>query len=266
MIALHFYKKVTQPKSTLVLIHAFPLTNEMYLAACGYITESEPDLNIILVDLPGYGDAPVREKWTLNEAMSSLHAELKTIGIEKPIIGGTSMGGYAVLSYYRQFPEDVSALILSNTKAEADTEDAKRSREEFAKDVEARGHEAVYMRMLATLTSKSTKQKHPEIESAIRKMIASISPPAIASTLRALAARDDSTDLLPNMNLPVLVITANGDELIPASFSRKIADNIRGAIYKEIPEAGHLTPIEAPKEWSSVISDFRNYMQSRPRE
>jgi pimeloyl-ACP methyl ester carboxylesterase len=258
VIALHFYKKVPQPKNSLVLIHAFPLSREMYLAACGYISESVPDLNIILVDLPGYGDAAVREKWTLNEAMASLHDELKKIGIEKPIIGGTSMGGYAVLSYYRQFPEDVSALVLSNTKAEADTEDAKKSREEFAKDVEARGHEAVYMRMLATLTSRSTKQKHPEVEGVIRKMISSISPASIASSLRALAARDDSTGLLPNMKLPVLIISSAGDELIPSSFSKKMTDNIPGSIYKELQDVGHLTPIEAPKEWSVLISDFLN--------
>lgn len=256
MVTLLPFAGITPASKSLVLIHAFPLSSEMYKNAASEIHTLLPDYNIILVDLPGFGSAPVRESWTLSEAMQELHKKLNEIGITNPAIGGTSMGGYAALAYYRLYLNEVSALILSNTKAEADTDDAKSSREEFAKDVEARGYEAVYMRMLNKLTARSTVQKHPETLDTLRTMISSASPAAIAAALRAMALREDSLELLHTITTPTLVITGSGDELIAPAISKAMADAIPNSHFHQIEGVGHLTPLEAQKEWAQVVADY----------
>src|SRR5690349_10955621 len=101
MIALRTLNATTTPTQDLVLIHAFPLTSTMYDIAAGKLQKERPDLNVHLIDLPGFGNAPYEERWTLTEAMESLHLELQKKNVAAPVIGGTSMGGYAVLEYYR---------------------------------------------------------------------------------------------------------------------------------------------------------------------
>jgi non-heme chloroperoxidase len=254
MVTLLPQAEINSASKSLVLIHAFPLSSEMYKGVASEIHTLLPDYNIILVDLPGFGSSPVRENWTLSEAMQELHHKLNVVGITNPVIGGTSMGGYAALAYYRLYMNEVAALILSNTKAEADTEEAKASREEFAKDVEARGYEAVYMRMLNKLTARSTVQKHPETLDTLRTMISVASPAAIAAALRAMALREDSLELLHKITTPTLVITGSGDELIPPAISKAMSDTIPNAKFVELQNVGHLTPLEAPKQWAEQIA------------
>lgn len=256
MVALHPYSEINTSQPTLVLIHAFPLSSKMYESALKHLHLISPKHNYILVDLPGFGSAPLRNSWTLRSAMRKLHSRLHQLGISTTAIGGTSMGGYAALAYYREFPDKVTALILSNTKAEADTEEGRAGRETFAKDVLQKGHEAVYMRMLHTLTSKTTVRKHPEMLDYLKSAIGSASPEAIASALRAMAKRDDSCELLPSIKVPVLVITGEGDELIKPEVTKHIADSAPNATYREITGAGHLTPLEAPEEWAAIVADF----------
>ncbi|MEP7234963.1 MAG: alpha/beta hydrolase, partial [Ignavibacteriota bacterium] len=215
MISLRTYYTAPTNRHSLVLIHAFPLTGSMWLDAAKIISEHAPAYNIIIVDLPGFGDSPVEESWTVAAAMVELHNKLNADGIVEPIIAGLSMGGYAAMAYYRLYFNEVKALILSNTKAAADTPDAKNGREEFAQDVEARGYEAVYERMLEKLVSQTAKKKDPDLIGKLKEWISSSSPQAIASALRALALRDDSIDLLSAISCPTLLITGEDDALIP---------------------------------------------------
>lgn len=257
MISLRPYKGVNSlATKSLILIHAFPLSSEMYMGVAGELQQLLPSVNIILVDLPGFGSTPVRKEWTLSEAMQELHKALNEIGITNPVICGTSMGGYAALAYYRLYLNEVSALILSNTKAEADTDEAKASREEFAKDVEGRGYEAVYMRMLSKLTARSTVEAHPELTDKLKSIIEKATPDAIAAALRAMALREDSVELLHTITTPTLVITGRGDELIAPAISKAMADAILNSHFHQIEGVGHLTPLEAQDEWARVVGDY----------
>ena len=256
MISLHLYKAQPKVSRVLVLIHAFPLTSKMYDKVCADLSEIDPELLIYRVDLPGFKEAPILYRWSLKEAMLSLHDELAKKNITNFFLGGTSMGGYAALAYYQQFPSDVCGLILSNTKADADTTEAKQGRETFANDVLAKGYEAVYMRMLTKLTTKSTTDYHPEVIEQIKIMITSAKPAAIAAALITIAERDDSTDLLASITVPTLVITGDCDELIAPEISEKMSRSITGSVFHEILGVGHLTPMEAPEQWSKIVASF----------
>jgi 3-oxoadipate enol-lactonase len=252
-----FYQSSSGDK-TLVLIHAFPLSSAMWEKASVVIAARSPDYSILLVDLPGFGIAPEKISWTLAEEMKDLHAKLLEQNVRKPVIGGLSMGGYAVFAYYRLFPDEVSALILSNTKAAEDTPEAKKGRDEFAADSEKRGAEAVYEKLLPKLISDSSQEKDPALIEQLKTWISKFSPTALAEALRALKVRADSSDLLPKISCPTLMITGTKDAIIPADEMKEFSLKIKDARFIPMDEMGHLTAVESPDGWAQIVSAFLN--------
>lgn len=220
------------------------------------LADTLPDRSIVLIDLPGFGEAPRQSGWTISGAMKQLHHELANRNIRDCIVGGTSMGGYAAFAYYRLYSEEIQGLIFSNTKAEADDESAKKGREEYALDVERHGIDAVIKRQLNALVGETTKRSRPDRFRVLQQLIALTDPLAVAAALRAMANRDDSRDLLAQITCPTLVISSSEDTLMPSSVTKAIALGVEGARYEELPDAGHLSPFETPREWKSVVEHF----------
>ena len=255
MVTLHFLQRGTASRA-LVLIHAFPLSSAMYDKAAAIIAKEFPELPIVLVDMPGFGSAAVTKQWTLSEAMADLHRQLKKAGITSVIIGGTSMGGYAVFAYVKQFRPEVAGLILSNTKAEADDEKAKRDREEYAKAVEEKGMAEVVKRQLDKLIGATARSESPEIVEHVKQSILSGKPAAIAGALRAMAKREDSTWLLGGITAPALLIGGKEDALMSEKVIQSMAKGLKNSEHYSIEAVGHLSPVEAPEEWASLVIGF----------
>lgn len=255
MVTLKTYGNTSSQKA-LVLLHAFPLSSEMYRDVIARLESSLATYQIILANLPCFGDAPKLTNWTLAEAMSDLHSQLISVGITSSALCGVSMGGYAALAYYKQFQSEVSALILSNTKAEADNEEGKANREKLAKDVEEKGYEPIFSGMMLKLIGKSAITKNPTLLHTVKLMIASESLIAISEASRAMAKREDSTDLLGQISIPTLVIAGTEDELIPEAIMKVMSAKIPNVVYVPMEQHGHLCVIEDPVVWSTAIINF----------
>ncbi|MDP4220012.1 MAG: alpha/beta hydrolase [Bacteroidota bacterium] len=258
MITLRTFYSSPENKHTLVLLHAFPLSSAMWDSAAAVISTNAPAFNILLVDFPGFGNPEPEKQWTLGEAMVELHDQLNSTGIVDPVLGGLSMGGYAAFAYYRLYQNEVKALILSNTKADADTDEGKKGREEFALDAEARGAQAVYDRLLDKLVSASSKKNDPALVPKLKEWISSFTAKSFAMCLRALALRFDSSDLLPTISCPTLVITGDDDAIIPHEDMEAMAAKIKSAKFVSFTKSGHLTAVEYPEKWGVVVSSFLN--------
>ncbi len=64
------------------------------------------------------------------------------------------------------------------------------------------------------------------------------------------------TTRLTNLKCPAPVIAGDNDYFIPTFFSKIIADNIPGAIYKEVKGGGHIPFIEKPAETAALVLEF----------
>jgi 3-oxoadipate enol-lactonase len=257
MISIKFINR-GEGSRALVLIHAFPLSSMMYMETASIIAERFPSMPVVLVDMPGFGNAPSSTSWTMAEAMSDLHDQLQAEGITSVIIGGTSMGGYAVFAYYKLFPQQCAGLIFSNTKAEADDEKAKQGREEYAQAVEKGGAVVAVEKQLDALLGSTTKEGNTALYEQVKEWILATDPSAIAAALRAMAAREDSTGLLSSITCPTLVISAEEDTVMKEEAVSAIAKGIKTSVYHRLSSAGHLSPLEVPKEWADFINTFVN--------
>lgn len=218
------------------------------------------DCEFILVDLPGFGDAPIATEWTMSSAVHALRDILHSAAADprprakrKVVLAGLSMGGYVALQFYRECGAMLAGLILCDTKAEADTEAQKRLRSQFAQDAMKRGPQAAVERLYSGFVTESTD---PETAIEIQNWMLAAKPEAISAALLAMRDRVDSTDLLPVIGLPTAVIVGEKDTTCTPDAMRQMAQRIANSSFEIIPEAAHLSAVERPAEWAAIVSSF----------
>jgi len=236
----------------LLLLHAFPLSRAMYDAQ---VDALKGLARVITLDAPGVGNS---EPGPLSiDGMADLAAGvLDALQIEKAVVGGVSMGGYAALAFARRHPDRLHGLILANTRAAADTQAAREGRDASISLVTREGSAAFAEAFLPKVLGRTARKKQPKLVVRVRGLVESVKPEVITGLLRALADRADSSDLLAAITVPTLVIAAEEDELTPPDETRSWAREIAGCDLVEIPAAGHLANMEAPALFNGAVERF----------
>ncbi len=255
---LHHIESGSGP--AVVLLHAFPVDSTLWapqrraLAAAGY--------RVITPDLPGFGGSAVSTEAPSVDVMADEVATLMDqMGIADAVVGGLSMGGYVAMAMLRRHPARISRLMLADTKASADTEEAAANRERIAADVVASGSTAgLADAMLANLLGETTRATRPEVVAAVRRWIGAQPAAAVAWAQRAMATRPDALTDLSMFGGPVLVVVGAEDTISPMAdaeaMARAASAGGRAPEIAEIAAAGHLTAVENPDAVAAVLRDW----------
>jgi pimeloyl-ACP methyl ester carboxylesterase len=92
----------------------------------------------------------------------------------------------------------------------------------------------------------------------MRTIMSRQAPAAVIAAQSAMSRRRDQTDLLPQLNLPTLIIAGAQDVVSPPSVAQAMQSKLPNCRLVEIPNAGHMTPLEAPDAVATAIRDFAN--------
>jgi 3-oxoadipate enol-lactonase len=254
-INLYFRDEGAGP--TLVLLHAFPLSGEMWGPQ---IDALRSRTRLIVPDLRGFGqsDAPMgTASPSLDTMASDVVALLDHLEVERFILGGLSMGGYLSFALLRRIDRNrVRGLILADTKAGADTEEARNNREAMAAQAEHDGPNPIADAMVGKLLGTTSLKTRPELVDQVKSLIRANTGAGIAAAQRAMAARPDSTALLSELAMPTLVLVGEEDGLTPPSEAEKMASAISNAQLTLLPKAGHLSNWEQPEAFNGAVSGF----------
>ena len=238
----------------LVMLHAFPLHRGMWasqLAACGLVRRC------IAPDLRGFGESSLgTEPVTMDRLARDVVALLDHVGIERAAIAGLSMGGYVAFGILRQHPERIGALILADTRAAADGDEARLKRADLIALARAEGSDAVAERQLPGLLGKTTRERRPDLADATRRMLQAASGDAIVAGAEALRDRPDSTPLLREIGVPTLLICGAEDTITQPREMRAMADQIPGSRFVLLEEAGHLSNMEQSDRFDEAAAEF----------
>ena len=237
-----------------VFLHAFPLNQQMW---SGQLDILQNRCRTISLDFRGFGGSASSEGPVLMDQMASdVRDLLSAIGVHRIVLVGLSMGGYVSLAFYRLYRDIVRAIVLADTRATADTPEGKERRNKFADKVEREGVSSITDEMLSALLGHTSLERRPSVVQRVRAMIESNSVTGVAGAQRGMAARPDSTDLLLNMSLPVLVVSGAEDKLTPTAEMESLHRAIKGSRLTVIEDAGHLSNIECPDEFNAALIDF----------
>jgi 3-oxoadipate enol-lactonase len=241
---------------TVVLLHAFPIGANLWEPQMRNIPAG---WRLIAPDLRGFGGST--ELDSLSGASMSDYAEdvislMDELGVKRAVVGGASMGGYAAFAFLQSAGHRVDAVILANTRAGADTPEARANRRNMLAVVDREGPSGVARDMMPRLLGTTTQEINPEIEAFVRRLIKQQSPIAIRTAISRMMHRPDSTPLLANIKVPTLVITGDEDALIPVDESRGMAKAVPGATLVVVPRAGHLANLEQPEAFNTALHEF----------
>ncbi len=233
-----------------VLLHAFPMDSALWAAQRKALAQAGH--RVITPDLPGFGgSAPVAAPPSVDVMADAVAELLDHLGIERAVVGGLSMGGYVTMAMLRRHPQRLSAIVLADTKAGADTPDAAANREAVATAVEAAGTAAgIADGMLPNLLGATTRGTRPDVVTAVHRWIGAQPAAGVAWAQRAMAARPDSLVDIAAFGGPVLLVYGAEDTISPVADAVAMADAARSGgsatTVVEIPAAGHLTAVEDP--------------------
>jgi 3-oxoadipate enol-lactonase len=237
----------------IVFVHGFPHHRKLWAPQLRALSGHH---RAIALDLPGFGESDMPERFTIDTWANGLSRFLDAIEIDRAVIAGLSMGGYITLAFWRLHRDRVLALVLADTRAGADTEDGKQKRRETIELARNDGPTAVARALLPGMVGKSTREREPSVVATMRAMLESASVDSIVGASEAMMNRSDATGSLATIDVPTLIIAGEEDVLTPPKESRAMHAAIAGSRLEIIPGAGHVSNVERPAAFNKVLTEF----------
>jgi 3-oxoadipate enol-lactonase len=237
-----------------VLLHPFPVNHEFWLPVAQAL---ETRYRLVLPDLRGHGDSGVGEgPATMDKHAADIARVMDAADVGRAPLIGVSIGGYALFEFWRRHRGRVAGLGLCNTKAPADSAEARGGRLQAADDVLERGTEPFFESMVQRVLGKTTREMRPGLADGALRMMRKMAPEGVAQVQRGMAMRPDSMDTLKTINVPTLVITGDEDVFTGVNEAELMRQHISGSQLRVIPKAGHYSPWEQPDEVVKLLRQF----------
>ena len=205
-------------------------------------------------DMPGYGAAapPSHEPVTFRSLADAAASWIGALGATRAHVVGISMGGMIAQYLAVWHPDRVRSLTLmsSSPKFGMDGTTAENWRTARLAPLDA-GWEPVEFaeRVLRGIAGPNITDGAYEGQ---RAAMARVTGAALRRSIDCLVTHD-TTELLPSISAPTLVLVGELDRETPPSYSQYLVDHIPNAHMAVVPGAGHLLNAEAPERVNQLL-------------
>jgi len=251
---LFVYTAGDEKYKSIVFIHGFPYSHTMWKEQ---IDAFSKNYYCVAYDIRGLGQSSAGDgQFTMESFVDDLETIIDELKLEKPILCGLSMGGYISLRALERFSDKFSAVILCDTKPEADNNEGKVKRSAAIKKINTEGLDPFTKEFISNCFGDHFKQNQKnELENTIEAS-SKFDPVGVKGCLIAMLSRTDTTASLEKIKIPALVICGEQDALTPPDVMKSMAEKIKVAEFIVIKNSGHMSPIENPEEVNAAISAF----------
>jgi pimeloyl-ACP methyl ester carboxylesterase len=216
---------------------------------------AEPGRSVIAYDNRGSGASTVtRGPYTTGQMAADALALLDHLDVEEADVFGISMGGMIAQELALAAPGRIRRLILGCTHAGV-AHAAPMPRESGRAFALRTDDWALRMRALAPFAFARNADQSM-LEAFIAKKSGDVQDPSGYQAQIAAVLAHDCADRLDQISAPTLVLTGDGDQVIPGESSRLLAERIPDATLRVIPGTGHLFFLERPDETLALLEDF----------
>ncbi len=233
-----------------VLLHAFPFDGRFWE---GIARRLQDRARIITPDLRGFGGSDLGPGgWTIADLADDVAALLDSLGHDRAVVGGLSMGGYVAMAFADRHPTRLAGLILADTKAAPDSNEARAARAEAIDLVKSAGVPAYVDKQLPKLLAASAGD---DLRAQV-PVLAQQTPDAVIAGLQALRDRPDRRADLFRVACPALVVVGGADDITPPADARSMSASLPRGYLIELPGAGHLSNLEMPDTFAAAVEAF----------
>ncbi|HLI78812.1 MAG TPA: alpha/beta hydrolase [Candidatus Binataceae bacterium] len=212
----------------------------------------------------GRSDRTPPDRWTLAHWADDVRAFCEALEIEKPIVMGTSFGGFVALSYGTRHPDHPGKLIFCTTSAKwrlprvldaFERIGGAQARAAAKNYWESPGSEtmAAYIRDCFPLYNRNRRGNESITRSVMNTELMTEFP----------RTQQSNFDFLPDLRrikCPTLVLGGEDDPITPIEDSEDIAAAIPKDLvrFERFPATGHGIVNDAPERFIEVLKDFVN--------
>jgi len=237
-----------------ILGHSFLCSGEMWSHQVEPLSRR---FTVINVDLRGHGGSGrVRGAMTLYDLVDDMVAVLDSLGTERAVWAGLSIGGMVAMRAALTVCDRVSALVLLDTHAGPERPFKKVKYRILGLGAKLVGVGPFLPAILPIMFGRTTRKAKPELVREWGTRFASLEVPSLLRVLGALNRRDSVVDRLLEIDVPALVIVGEEDSALPQSLSAQLAAGLGNATLVTVPGAGHLAALEQPEAVTAAMLEF----------
>jgi len=202
---------------TILLLHGWPVSERIWVSQVSALRDAGHDVHAPHL----YGRGSSIDDWA-----AQLLRE-----IDGPLVPvGASMGGYCALALARRAPERVVGMVLVGARADADSFERRRFRQQQIADLRA-GEAPPFAEEDADLEHLAVAQE-------------------------AIRDRLDLTGVAASFGGPLLVCVGDRDEILTVDEARELADRALDGRLDVFPGAGHFVAVDQPERFNEVLLEF----------
>lgn len=235
-----------------ILIHGFPMTNEIWGKTLELLS---PRRRYVLPDLRGFGEsaAPLAKNNTLTQLARDILALLDHIEIERSHLVGASLGGMVAMKLASLHPSRLHSLTVFNTVAHAESSAGIERREHQLETLRRRGVSEFSADFAAGLFPDGTPASDVEF---LARNMAKASMESVIAGLELLRDREDQTDYLTSIAVPTLMVAGECDGGSSPQIMREMAQLCPHGEFRAIAGSGHMPSIQMPSVAAELLEDW----------
>jgi non-heme chloroperoxidase len=213
----------------------------------------------IVPDFRGHGDSEkVLEGHTVPNYARDLRALLESVGVERPVLVGWSMGAMVAFEYLKEFgQQDVASLVIVDQPPSDFAWDGYEF-SMFTAEVLAHTVEAIQMDPTAVATEFAELMLHAPTSEVVALFVEELTkpPPAVATSILVDQTFRDYREFLPHIAVPTLVAFGGDDKATNPAAGRWMADRIPGARLEIFEASSHCPFFEESEAFNRAVEEF----------
>lgn len=245
----------------IVLLHGFPESGRLWYKVWPLLAKS---FTVIVPDFPGTGgSAFIGEDLTVEKMASSVKAILDSEGIDKAVIAGHSMGGYAAIAFAELYKPMVKGLCMLHSLAGADNEERKELRLKSIELIRKGGKDAFVKQMIPNLFSTAFKKQHPDEVSAQISGALELPPESLIAFYNAMINRPDRTSILQGVVFPLQWLIGKEDTIATPEKVTQQSLHANVNFVSVYTDCAHMGMLEKTSILVNDLKSFADYSYSR---
>lgn len=247
-------------EKTIILLHGYLETMNVWNEL---VERLKDKYRVIIIDMPGHGltdSAPAgtdgRCVNTMEFCADLVKALMDKCNIEKAVIGGHSMGGYAAGIFCKKYSERAEKIIIFNSNPYADNPEKQEDRKREIDVIRNGKLESLASICIPKMFMDINLRNYDDKVMETIELCGMHNPEGIIASIIGMQERYDIQDVYDNPAVPILIFEGDNDRFMNIEDVRKMIERFPKIKHCLLENTGHCSFIEAEEKVYQQMCEF----------
>lgn len=226
----------------------------------GLVQAAAGKFRVIRPDFRGQGKSALHDVdiISMDQCANDMEALIEDMQLKAINVMAQSMGGDVAFRLIARRQDLFRSLVVAGSSACGEPPEQGERFAQWVVDAGAQGFTGDILDMTMEVMFGKTTRNNPEKQEMVaywRDRIATL-PKTLRPAMKGVMHRESSVELLPSINIPVLIINGEEDMPRPPAWSDEMKRELPNAKLIRLSKIGHSPTLEAPEQVLPAIIDF----------